>query len=250
MRSETLNQMASVSSVPPLSDPRLNNLVVTIANVVTGGVQVVDDFEVEIPNGEGQVWLRPETLPTIGEITEGTLTIASEHFPIYAPLTVVLRGVDLRFLVQDSQLMNIELHTPQRTLFRVQLTPVPDANISYALRYGESWLHNFLLCRLNHATEVARCLDFEVVKGRVVGLPGGHRISGRLITFDSLEMLRDDDGELIVRFFAARFELTFVDGQLRRVRLFDSQGLVLGFSVLGLSRFSSTISVAFRDTLP
>ena len=43
-------------------------------------------------SGEGEIWMNGAQPPTLGTIISGTLLMASESFPRFAPLTLTLTG--------------------------------------------------------------------------------------------------------------------------------------------------------------
>src|SRR5262245_26669209 len=116
-------------------DPRLNNLVLTFVVADLGGAATAYDAALEVVNGEGQVWLEPAELPAIGEITTGQLIIASENFPAYAPLTLHLRGLELRLLAQGSHLIGGGFYANGRSVLRLQCSGAFHPSLVYTLHW-------------------------------------------------------------------------------------------------------------------
>lgn len=230
-------------------DPRLNNLVLTFVTSELGGTATTHDAALEVVNGEGQVWLDPTELPTIGEITTGRLTIASENFPAYAPLTLRLRGLELRLLAQGSNLIAGGFYGAERCVLRLQCAGMFHPSLVYTLGWPSD--RRLVIRHWDLLNEIPlHELELEVVQGAVRGdrarssaLEQGDRVTNNRIRLEPV------DGELHLRLIAARFVLDFHQGQVRLIQAFSSSGFIAAFAVRDTRRFGSSLSVSFRDAI-
>ena len=81
-------------------DPRYNNILLGFSYLKFGQQPASGEMTLRVEEGEGEVWFEPGVLPTMGSIQQGTLVVASECFPRFAPLTMTLTGADLCFNVR------------------------------------------------------------------------------------------------------------------------------------------------------
>jgi hypothetical protein len=232
-------------------DPRLNNLVLTFVTPDLGGAAASHDATLEVVNGEGQVWLDPTDLPTLGEITSGQLTIASENFPAYAPLTLNLHGVELRLLAERSSLLAGGFYIDGRSVLRLQCAGMFDPGLVYSLHWPAE---QRLVVRRWDLRDANRQydLELEVLHGAVAGdRPRAGNIQGGAdarVTYNRIR-LEPVDGLLRLRLIAARFVLDFHNGQAQSIHVFNGLGFVAAFAVRDLRGLGSALSVSFRDTI-
>jgi hypothetical protein len=239
--------------VPPECGQK--SLVCTFVNLLTGGIQTVNEVTLDITPGQGMMLLDPPTLPMIGEITEGTLVLCSEFFPALAPLRMQLTGADIRFLVQNGRLISCNWRAGERTLLRIQCAPTPDAAVKYRLenRWRLQAEKRILIHRIKQLADQVlehRTLSVEVLRGDIRGL-GKPTYTGAYAQFERLDLVREQgSGVLELRLLASWFELSFRDGALRRLRCFEESGLVASIALLPATCCGGAHSVAFRDVLP
>lgn len=235
----------------PAFDPRLNNLVLTFVVAGVGGAASVHDAALEVVNGQGQVWLEPAGLPPLGEITTGRLIIASENFPAYAPLTLHLRGLELRFLAEGGNLISGGFYAAGRSLLRLQWSGALHPSLIYALHWPAE--RRLLIRRFDLLAEHSLYeLELEVLDGavrsdrpRLPSLELGDRVR-----YNRLHIApRDGQETLTLRLIAARFVLEFHNGQVRLIRAFSSLGFIGAFAVRDVRRFGTSLSVAFREVV-
>lgn len=231
-------------------DPRLNNLVLTFVVAGQGGAASVYDAALEVVNGQGQVWLDPPELPAIGEITSGHLTIASENFPAYAPLTLTLRGLELRLVAHGSNLTACGFFAGGHAVLRLQCAGGLFAGSAYALHWPSE---RRLIVRRWDLWEGNRSYDLELElldpgavesdRPRASALEQADRVTGNRIR------LVPAGDELALRLVAARIVLDFRDGQVSRIGAFSALGPVGSFVVRDARGFGTSLSVGFRDVL-
>ena len=229
-------------------DPRYNNLILNLTYLRFGNLPGSQDLTLRVTNGEGQTWLDPAVIPTIGTIAQGTLVIASEDFPRFAPLTMTLTGADLRFLVRRERLLNFGLIARRETLLRLHCTGLWTA----AYRYRLTWpLENrVIVTRINGVDDDRETsLEINVLKGSVEASPDFEETTD-VVTYGKLELRRGDDGELKLQMHGARMEWDFANGVMTGLRVFDSQGAIANLSILDMSGAGVSITVALMDTLP
>jgi hypothetical protein len=235
----------------PAFDARLNHLLLTFVTAELGGVSATHDATLEVVNGEGQVWLDPPDLPILGEITAGQLTIASENFPSYAPLTLHLRGLELRLLAERSNLLAGGLYIGGRSVLRLQCAGVFHPALVYSLHWPSD--RRLMVRRWDLQDENRQYeLELEVLEGNVVSdrkragnVEGG--VEAR-VTYNRIRLEPVND-LLRLRLIAARFVLDFHEGQVRLIRVFNGRGFVAAFAMRDLRGMGSALSVGFRDTL-
>jgi len=249
---ETLSPVIGPPGAPNRAfDPRLNNLLLTFVTADLGGVSASHDATLEVVNGEGQVWLDPTDLPTLGEITSGQLTIASENFPSYAPLTLNLRGLELRLLAERSNLLAGGFYINGRSVLRLQCAGMFDPGLVYSLHWPSD---RRLVMRRWDLSDANRQydLELELLDGNVTSdRPRTGNIQGGVdarVTYNRIR-LEPVDGLLRLRLIAARFILEFHEGQVRLIRVFNGLGFVAAFAVRDLRGLGSALSVSFRDTI-
>jgi len=239
---------------PPAFDSRLNNLVLTFVVTDVGGALTSYDAALDVVNGEGQVWLEPPDLPVIGEITTGRLIIASESFPAYAPMTLRLRGLELRLLAQGSHLMAGGFYAQGRSVLRLQCAGAYHPSLVYSLHWPSE--RRLLVRRWDLWGPNAHRydLELEVVEGhgqilsdrpRTGTIEGG--FEGR-VNYNRICLLPLDN-ELTLRLYAARWVLDFHEGQVRLIQAFSTAGFVAAFALRDTRRFGSSLSIGFRDVI-
>jgi hypothetical protein len=234
----------------PVFDPRYNNLVLGLTYRTAGGLPSSRAVTLRVVNGEGQVWLDPATTPTIGTITAGTLVIASESFPRYAPLTMTLSGADLGFTVRLGQLLNFALVDGRETLLRLHCSSLMTAAYAHHLKVAPVG-GGLTLTRVNRGdADRTTTLNIEVLQGAIAGLPGKFRreLDGAVLD-DRVLLQRDAGGVLKLRFHGARMEWLFEGGRMSALRVFDSQGALASLRLLNLSGAGVAVSAALMDTL-
>jgi hypothetical protein len=245
--------------MPQEFDPRYNNLALTLTYPAYGNLAGSRTLTMSVRNGEGQVWLDTGVTPTIGTITQGMLTLASETFPRFAPLTLTLTGADLCFLVRNGQLVHFALVDGAETLLRLYCTSLWTAAYSYQLDWPTvpSPQDRLVLTRLNGAdidglTKQPRASAMELyrLKGTIQGQPGASRRfpNSDVVRSDKVVLARASDGELVLQLHGGRMEWDFAGGVLTALRAFGSSGPVANTRVLGIDAGAS-ISVAFLDTV-
>lgn len=249
-------ELAPIPYSPPgalgrVFDPRLNHLMLTFVTSELGGVSSSHDAALEVINGQGQVWLEPPDLPMLGEITTGSLIVASENFPAYAPLTLKLQGLELRLLAQAGCLLAGGLYVGGRSMLRLQCAGMFDPTLVYSLHWPTERrliLRRWDLMDGNRTYD----LEIEVLEGTVVSdrsrtgnVHGGAdaRVGYNRIRLEPL------DGRLRLQLIAARMVLDFHQGQVQRLRLYNGLGFVAAFALRDLRGQGAALSVSFRDTI-
>jgi hypothetical protein len=246
--------------MPVVFDPRYNNIVLTFAYLLPGGLPSSRTMTLRVRQGEGQTWLDPAVTPTLGSITQGTLTIASETFPRYAPLTMTITGADLCFQVRAGQIVNFALIDGDETLSRLYCTGPWSAAVSYTLTWPSDNLGQLklVLARINAldidgVTNLPRQTSLELYRltGSIVGLPGGFRkvASSDVVSSDKVILQRDTNGELKLQAHGVRMEWEFIAGLLSALRIFDSSGKLASLRLPTLAGQGTGVSAAFMDTL-
>jgi hypothetical protein len=238
----------------PVFDPRYNNLIVTLTYLVYGNLPSSRTLTFKIRNGEGEVWLDPSVTPTLGTITKGTLVLASESFPRFAPMTLTLTGADLSFLVRQSQVLNFSLIDGGETMLRLVCTNFWTAAYRYRLTWPSTPFQfpSVILTRINGAdSDRETSLQINVIKGSIGGLPGGFRkqTSSDVVSNNQVQLLRAVDGELKLQLHGARMEWVFNNSTLTGLRVFDSKGPIAKLKVPDVSASGVSVSAAFMDTL-
>lgn len=230
-------------------DPRYNNLIINLTHLRFGNLPGSRDLTLRVTNGEGQTWLDPAVIPTIGTITQGKLVIASESFPRFAPLTMTLTGADLRFLVRRGRLLNFELIAQRETLLRLHCTGLWTAAYRYRLTWPAE--NKVIVTRIDGVdNDRETSLEINVLKGSVETSPGFEQGSNKVVAYGKLELRRDVDGELKLQMHGARMEWDFANGVMTGLRVFDSRGAVANLRILDLSGAGVSITAALMDTLP
>jgi hypothetical protein len=231
-------------------DPRLNNLVLTFVVAGQGGAASVYDAALEVVDGQGQVWLDPPELPAIGEITSGRLTIASENFPAYAPLTLTLRGLELRLAVHGGNLIACGFFAGGHAVLRLQCAGGLFGGSAYALHWP---FERRLIVRRWDLWEGDRSYDLELEILEPGSVQSDWPRAATLERFERVTAnrirLTPAGDEFTLRLVAARFELDFRDGQISRIGVFSALGPIGSFVVRDARRFGTSMSVSFRDVL-
>jgi hypothetical protein len=246
--------------MPQVFDPRFNNIALTFAYLLPGGLPSSRTVTLRVREGEGETWLDPAITPTLGSITQGTLTIASETFPRYAPLTMTLTGADLSFQVRQGQIINFALVDDDETMLRLYCTSPWSAALSYQLTWptDNSGQLKLILTRINaldidDVTGQPRQTSLELYRlaGSIVGLPGGFRKVGAtdVVKNDTVTLKRNGNGELKLQASGVRMEWDFAGGLLNALRVFDSRGKLASLRLPALAGQGSGVSAAFLDTL-
>ncbi len=246
--------------MPQVFDPRFNNIALTFAYLLPGGLPSSRTLTLRVREGEGETWLDPAVTPTLGSITQGTLTIASETFPRYAPLTMTLTGADLCFQVRQGQIINFSLADGDETMLRLYCTSPWSAALSYQLTWptDNSGQLKLILTRINaldidDVTGQPRQTSLELYRlsGSIAGLPGGFRKVGStdVVSNDKVTLMRDSNGELKLQASGMRMEWDFAGGLLNALRVFDSRGKLASLRLPALAGQGSGVSAAFLDTL-
>ena len=229
-------------------DPRYNNIVLNLTYLRFGNLPGSQDLTLKVTNGEGQTWLDPAVIPTIGTITEGTLVIASESFPRFAPLTLTLTGADLRFLVRRERLLNMQLIARRETLLRLHCTGIWTAAYRYRLTQPQE--SRVIVTRINGVDDDRETsLEIDVLKGSVEGSVDLELGPSKQVIYGKLDLRRDDDGELVLRMHGARMEWDFAGGVMTGLRVFDSQGAIANLRILDMSGAGVSVTAALMDTL-
>jgi hypothetical protein len=251
---QSLPTALAEANAPPVFDPRYNNILFNFAYRNFGGIPGSREMTLNVRNGEGEVWLDPSVTPVAGTITDGTLVMASESFPRYAPLSMTITGADLCFHVRQGRLLSFAFVRRGDILMRLLCTNFLRAAYRYEVqRSGNTQL---ILSRYNQADgDRATHLEMNVTKGAapepIGGMIGGGRIdqqTGKVLV-DKLLVRRAADGELKLQFHGARFEWQFAGGALRAVGVYDSRGKIGIFSVLPQAGAGVAVTAAFSDTL-
>ncbi len=246
--------------MPQVFDPRFNNIALTFAYLLPGGLPSSRTLTLRVREGEGETWLDPAVTPTLGNITQGTLTIASETFPRYAPLTMTLTGADLCFQVRQGPIINFSLVDGDETMLRLYCTSPWSAALSYQLTWptDNSGQLKLILTRINaldidDVTGQPRQTSLELYRlsGSIVGLPGGFRKVGStdVVSNDKVTLMRDSNGELKLQASGMRMEWDFAGGLLNALRVFDSRGKIASLRLPALAGQGSGVSAAFLDSL-
>jgi hypothetical protein len=258
--------------MPQVFDPRFNNIALTFAYLLPGGLPSSRTVTLRVREGEGETWLDPAVTPTLGSITQGTLTIASESitretltignvsFPRYAPLTMTLTGADLSFQVRQGQIINFALTDGDETMLRLYCTSPWSAALSYQLTWpaDNSGQLKLVLTRINaldidDVTGQPRQTSLELYRlaGSIVGLPGASRKVGAtdVVKNDTVTLKRNGNGELRLQASGVRMEWDFAGGLLNALRVFDSRGKLASLRLPALAGQGSGVSAAFLDTL-
>ncbi len=232
----------------PVFDPRYNSLLLGLTYRGAAGLPSSRDMTLRVSNGEGQVWLDPAVTPTIGTITDGTLVIASESFPRFAPLTLSLTGVDLSFLVRHRQLLSLALCDSREAMLRLHCTGLWTAAYAYSLAVPDPDI--LRITRRNGAdSDRTTALRIELLQGSIVGRPGKFRREATGTVIDDRVTLKRDDGTLKLRFHGARMECRFAGGRLSALRIFDSQGPIAMLGLVNLAGAGVAVSAALMDSL-
>lgn len=245
---------ASAGSGSAAFDPRFNSMLFSLTFLRPGNLSVSRDFTLEVTHGEGQVWLAPAPaeIPALETDLRGTLTIGSECFPRFAPLTLGIRGVDLYFLVREEQLLTWGVGEGSDSFLRLHCT----GPFSYPIRTHLRWPpagNSLTIERVNPlADDPLTMLDLRILKGRIVGMAGSERrdiITNRVL-YDRVRVLRADDGELKIRLHAARFELDFWNGYAVGLRVFEGRGPMAEHGIVSVPGGGISLGVSFLHTLP
>jgi hypothetical protein len=230
-------------------DPRYSNLALSLTFLHAGQLPASHDFTFVIANGQGQVSLEPAQMPVIGTITQGKLVISSENFPRFAPLTVTLTGVDLRFHVRRRLLLNFEIVERTEPLLRLHCTGLWKAAYLYRLDWPAD--DQVTITRVNAVDNNREtALNIYVTKGTVEPSPGAEKEPDGQVTYGKVHLRRSSDGDLKLRMHGARMEADIRNGVVTGLRISDSLGAIASFQILDWSAAGVGMSVSLLDTLP
>ncbi len=235
-------------------DPRFNNLLFSVNYLRVGShVPTSRDFTVKVTSGEGQVWLDPApiSLPVVGTDIQGTLVMASESFPRFAPLTLTIEGADLYFQVREGQVVGWGFSAGGEEILRLRCSNLWTSAIIHRLIWppGDQRL---ILMRTNAVVGWERQFEIQLLKGSIAGQVGGFRkeVGTNRVLSDRVVLQRASDGELKLRLHAARFELHFSEGYVVGFGVFDGFGRIARMGILSMPQGPVSLGVSFLSTIP